>query len=474
MPEERLSNRAFGAARSKAESEHQPTKTAPDRLASTTDQQQNYDDYIHGLIHSWSKTLTMLASTLVPIFFVLDICMLPPELLMRFGLYRLVATLLVIAQFFVIRQTKPGRLSILHGYFISTVVGGSIALMTTDLGGFNSTYYAGLNLVNVAIAILLPWAMFHSASNTLIVIGLYVALNLIFPSPQPLDKGILINNLCFLLGTAVIAVSINYVKQRLIRQEFFLRTDLKTARDALWGEMEVAKRIQTSLLPRKLKLEGYNAAAVMLPAEEVGGDYYDIIQTTAGETWISIGDVSGHGVESGLIMMMTQTSIFTTVNRDKNLRPSEVLNLVNTVIRENISRMGADRYMTLTTMVLEQGRLIVAGKHQDILVYRAAEGATQAIPTTGTWLGIVDDLGGFLQDLTIEINRGDVVLLYTDGVTEAMDNNGEMYGDKRLERALTSYASLEVEETVKKIVAEIREHTHEQQDDITVIAIKRG
>ena len=78
----------------------------------------------------------------------------------------------------------------------------------------------------------------------------------------------------------------------------------------------------------------------MHPAKEVGGDYYDIIETAGGVRWITMGDVSGHGVDSGLIMMMAQTSIISMVKNCVECKPSTVLKAVNSVIRENLSRLG--------------------------------------------------------------------------------------------------------------------------------------
>jgi hypothetical protein len=113
----------------------------------------------------------------------------------------------------------------------------------------------------------------------------------------------------------------------------------------LWGEMELAKRIQTALLPSDEEIYSigsremgrYYVAAKMLPAEEVGGDYYDVIENQAGEGWIAIGDVTGHGVESGLIMMMTQTSIYSLVNNTSGNNPSTILSAVNGIIKKNIT-----------------------------------------------------------------------------------------------------------------------------------------
>lgn len=430
-----------------------------------------FEEYMQVIVHSWSKTLAALGFSLIPLFFVLDLVTMPRHLLKQFGMYRLVSTAVVFAQYFVLHYTKPGPRSHLHGYFFTFVVGGVIAWMTHDLGGFDSSYYAGLNLVMIAVNMLLPWSVSNSVFNALLVLLMYIAINTV--AAKPFHTSNLINNLFFLSSTAVIAVAINFVKHNLIKGEFAQRRLLKSARDALWGEMEIAKRIQTALLPDMKKIGGFEIAASMIPADEVGGDYYDIIVSDAGERWIAIGDVSGHGVESGLIMMMTQTSIFTTVNRTAGYKPSTVLNTVNSVIKQNITRLGTDRYMTISVIRLESHRLTFAGKHQDILIRRARKGVTEFIPSRGTWLGILDDIGDYLSDTTVPLENGDVILLYTDGVTEAADKNGVMFGERNLERALNKYGDLPPNEIVKNIILEVQGHMSEQKDDLTVVALKR-
>ncbi|TFH00942.1 MAG: hypothetical protein E4H13_06185, partial [Calditrichales bacterium] len=89
-----------------------------------------FNRYLNSIIHQWLKTLTTFAFTLVPIFFILDYFTMPEELLTRFGIYRLIPTVFAIIQFFIIKYTKPSNLSYIHGYFITIVVGGTIALMT--------------------------------------------------------------------------------------------------------------------------------------------------------------------------------------------------------------------------------------------------------------------------------------------------------------------------------------------------------
>ncbi|MBW2656815.1 MAG: SpoIIE family protein phosphatase, partial [Deltaproteobacteria bacterium] len=413
---------------------------------------KDFDQFLNGIIHDWLKTLTFLVIALVPLFFILDYFIVPKDLLKQVGLYRLIATCIVIIQYVIIRKTKPSSLSYLHGYVVSIVVGGVIVLMTCDLGGFYSSYYAGLNLVIIGVNLLLPWK-----AN---IIFLYIFANFIVINGY--QSNYLINNLFFLCATAVIAVSINYVKHLLIKKEFYLMCELKMARDSIWGEMELAKRIQTALLPKNQKIEGYEIAATMLPATEVGGDYYDIIETPIGDKWVTIGDVSGHGVDSGLIMLMAQTSILSKVNNNGSCGPSELLNSINRIIRENISRLGSDHYMTMMALRLDQTEMTIAGKHQDLIIYRAALNRTETVTIPGTWLGIADDIKDNLKDCTIEINAGDIVVLFTDGITEAENKAGEMFSQIRLEQALTKYADLPVRKLRDKLIEKVIQHQEEQ------------
>ena len=446
-------------------------------LIANTTEQFNYDadqfeTYLSSIIHEWLKTLTILAFLMVPAFLILDYFIMPKELLQRFVIYRSVSTLIVIIQYAIVRQTKASKLSYIHGYAVSVNIGGMIALMTVDLGGFNSSYYAGLNLVIIGVNLWIPWKTIHSALNSIIVISLYILLNVI--AGHTYDHSALINNLFFLFSTAIIAVSINHVKHKLVKQEFYLLVELKKARDALWSEMELAKRIQTALLPDREKVKGFEIAATMVPAKEVGGDYYDIIETPTGDKWVTIGDVSGHGVDSGLIMMMAQTSILSTVHSSTDHKPSAVLESVNSILRENISRLGSDHYMTMMAIRFNESQMTLAGKHQDIIIYRSALNKTETIPTKGTWLGIDEDIGKYLNDVSVTIEEGDLILLFTDGITEATNRNGEMYGQVRLEQALNEYADLPVRKILDKVIEDVTVFQEEQMDDMTLVVIKKG
>ncbi len=440
-------------------------------VASFTYGPGDLDLYVNAILHDNLRTLAMLGIVLVPMFFLLDYFMMPARLLARFGVYRATSTAIAIIQFVIIRRTKPGPWSYFHAHFVSLQVAFSIVLMTVDLGGFNSSYYAGLNLVVIGVNLLLPWRSLHSTINSCSIIGMYVVINLL--SGQRYSPTLLMNNLFFMCSTAIIAVSIGHVRHRLLRKEFGLLVELKRARDALSSEMELAKRIQTALLPRGVSMPGYEVAATMVPAQEVGGDYYDVIESAKGATWVAMGDVSGHGVDSGLIMMMAQTSIISTLDADGTSGPASVLVSVNSVIRENVARLGSDHYMTMTLLRLDGRTVTAAGKHQDLLVYRAESQRSQAIPSTGTWLGIAEDVSQYLDDSSFEMGPGDVLLMFTDGITEAMNQAGEMYGQERLQLSLDRYAHLPVAGILQRLMEDVRAFHFEQKDDMTLVVIKR-
>jgi phosphoserine phosphatase RsbU/P len=447
-------------------------KKRVDSWTSDAIESNDFVKYQLGIIHDWLRTLTALALALVPIFFILDVFMMPPALLPRFMVYRAFSTVWLLAQFIIVRKTRPSGWSYLHGYLISAQVGGIIASMTIDLGGFNSSYYAGLNLVIIGVNLLMPWKAKHTAFNSLLILAMYVGGNLLLPHPY--DPSIFTNNIFFLSSTAILAASINMVRHRLMVTEFGLLVELKEARDAIWGEMELAKRIQTALLPRRdASLPGYACAAVMLPAKEVGGDYYDIIKTDTGERWVAIGDVAGHGVDSGLIMMMAQASVLTAIRGGVAVDPLGVLKTANRVLREDIARLGSNHYMTMLVMQVEDDRITFAGHHQDLLIYRFAQGRVCAVPTRGTWLGITDRIESFVDVDTVEVCDNDVILLFSDGVTEAVNENGDMFGQERLQEALQKYADDPVEKMLENILRDIRTFQADQEDDITLVLMKK-
>jgi sigma-B regulation protein RsbU (phosphoserine phosphatase) len=461
------------------------TTVAGALVGSPAESHHSFEGYRDGLLHDWLRTLCTLGFCLVPLFIVLDYLTMPDEFFRRFAVYRTLATAGILLQFFIVRATKPNDKSFIHGYVLNTIISTMIIWMTVDLGGFDSGYYAGLNLLIVAVNVMLPWRAIHSAINGLATIASYVGANMLFGGPFRPEA--LINNLYFLTATLVIVVAIGHIRYKLIEREFLLRAELEvsnvslgqsrlqlaSARDALWGEMEVAKRIQTAILPRDGKLGGWDAHALMLPADEVGGDYYDLMTTRHREQWVAVGDVSGHGVESGLVMMMTQTSIASLVNDRPGRSPSDVFSACNRVLRENITRLDTNRYMTLNVLRLHEDRIVVAGKHQDLLVWRKASGSVEQVENSGCWIGVMPETDGAVEDLSVPVGQGDLVLLFSDGVTEAMNAGGQMFGQERLVELFKSVASRPNPEVLAALIDAVKRFQAVQSDDITVVLLRR-
>ena len=201
--------------------------------------------YQLAIMHDWLRTLTLMASLLVPVFFALDFFMMPASLLPRFAVYRGASTLLALLQLCVVRRTSPSRWSYLHGYLMTLQVGGMIALMTADLGGFSSSYYAGLNLVVMGVNLLMPWGALHTAANAMLTLGLYLLVNIL--AGLPIARSSLVNNLFFLAATAILATAINYVRTRLLKREFSNLVDLGEVRDALVEEKGLVEDRERSL-----------------------------------------------------------------------------------------------------------------------------------------------------------------------------------------------------------------------------------
>ncbi len=189
--------------------------------------------------------------------------------------------------------------------------------------------------------------------------------------------------------------------------------------EQLKSEMELAKKIQTVLLPKKPEISGYEIAASCDPADEVGGDYYDVI-SVGGFDWIVIGDVSGHGVTAGLVMMMVQTSIHTVLIGNAEVTPSCLLSVINRAIYENIVRMDEQKHMTIIVLAAgKDGKFCFSGLHEDILIRRAKTGKVEIVESDGMWIGIEPDITELLSDDVLQLESGDCMVLFTDGITEA-------------------------------------------------------
>lgn len=259
-----------------------------------------------------------------------------------------------------------------------------------------------------------------------------------------------------------------------------INENLIKTRDALWAEMQLAKKIQTKLLPMKPAIDGYDISVYMKPADNIGGDYYDIINA-GGMDWIIIGDVSGRGVPAGLIMMMAQTSINTIIESHPDMPPSSVLIKANKTIYHNIQRLGENKYMTIIALAAHKGgRFVFSGILQDIMIYRANTNAVDLIGTDGLWIGIKDDLSGSLSDGSFNIGSGDTILLYTDGIIKARERvsvknddyaSAWMFGTDRLKNIFKDLGRRSLDEIKYGILDSLKNYNC--SDDVTLMLFRR-
>jgi sigma-B regulation protein RsbU (phosphoserine phosphatase) len=254
-------------------------------------------------------------------------------------------------------------------------------------------------------------------------------------------------------------------------QEILLNEAVRRAQ--VEQEIAIARRVQTSLLPRQPSLPKLDIAAAMLPASEVGGDYYDVMPADGGG-WLAIGDVSGHGLKAGLVMLMVQSAMAALSTARSDATPSDVFHVLNRVLIDNIrNRLEHRDFVTLTLLRwFDDGRLNFAGAHQDMLVHRAASGMVEEVQTPGTWLGAHHDATAVTRDLELRLLPGDTLVLFTDGVTEAMSAAGEMYGVDRVIAALRAQAAAPVERVRDHLLDEVRRWAPDQDDDRTVLVAR--
>jgi phosphoserine phosphatase RsbU/P len=245
----------------------------------------------------------------------------------------------------------------------------------------------------------------------------------------------------------------------------------------LQAEVNIARKIQTMVLPSRQEIAGIDEldiSCIMRTADEVGGDYYDVIKI--GDTvTIGIGDVTGHGLSSGIIMLMAQTVVRTLAE----LRITDTrrfLCLVNKVLFANIRRIREDRNMTLAIVSYSKGSCAVAGQHESVVVQRAG-GYTEVIDTLGLgfYVGLMEDVEDHVKSATFSLAPGDFILLYSDGITEAMNPAGEQFGLARICECARRYSALGAEKILAKTMKDLYNYMAETgiEDDISLVVVKQ-
>ncbi|RWK05918.1 SpoIIE family protein phosphatase [Mesorhizobium sp.] len=256
-----------------------------------------------------------------------------------------------------------------------------------------------------------------------------------------------------------------------------LNEKLRDENVRLGAELAVARQIQMMVLPKPFELEsipGLEIAAYMRPADEVGGDYYDVLRNGS-RVKIGIGDVTGHGLESGVLMLMVQ-SVARALQEANEGDPHQFLVRLNSAIYKNIERTNTDKHLSLAFLDFEDGRVTLSGQHEDVLVVRA-DGDIERIDTLdlGLPVGLENDISQFIDTRDIAFGTGDVIVLHTDGVTEAEDEDRRLFGFDRLCKSVQKRQGRSAEEIKTGIIEDLMAHVGIQKihDDITLVIIRR-
>jgi sigma-B regulation protein RsbU (phosphoserine phosphatase) len=319
---------------------------------------------------------------------------------------------------------------------------------------------AGLAVIGILATALLAFALARRVSKP--IDALVARTQLIAHGdlkPRPLAGPTEVRS----LGTAMdqMAKEIDESRQQLAEKERLAR------------ELEIAARIQTSILPRNLSVDGLEIAARMMTATEVGGDYYDVLAVDDG-CWIAVGDASGHGLTAGLVMMMVQTGVATLVRAHPDAPPRSLVSTLNRVLFENINeRLEAERHMTLSVCRLRaNGAAVVAGAHMDAVVWRAKTQSTELLNTPGTFLAISDDIDHVNVERQWQLEPGDLMVLLTDGVTEAENRAGAPFGYPGVLEVVEPRATKPVAAVRDALFEALLKHSPTLADDATIVVLR--
>jgi len=360
------------------------------------------------------------------------------------------------------RRYHLAMLALVGGVFGPT--GSAIMALANASGG---SFLFAFFMIYFAFTALFPADALWIVATSAAIITSYIAASLVQHDPA------LISNLIYLVELTFIGVVLNRVLCRLFFDERRARIELRGARDALFAEMQVAQKIQTLLLPREPVLPGYAIAGVMKPASEVGGDYYDVIETDNGRRLVAIGDVSGHGVTTGLTMMMVRASLIAILAARPDASLAEIYIAMNRSLCRNLERMNLRLYMTFALLEHDGGgRFRAVGAHLPGLVHRAARRSVEEIEIAGVWLGVIDQVTpDLVRETAFELARGDTLLLLTDGAVEH-DGAGGMFGFERVHAELAAHAELGPSQVIDAVIAQLARHGATQDDDVTLLALR--
>lgn len=248
--------------------------------------------------------------------------------------------------------------------------------------------------------------------------------------------------------------------------------DEKVLRERLETEVQLARQIQQTFIPESLPTRpGWDLAARWWTARQVGGDFYDVLELPGGRIGLFIADVADKGIPAALFMALTRTLVRAAVSAGGS--PAQALCRVNDLLMPD-TRQGM--FVTAVYAVLDpqSGQLVYANAGHNPPLCLRRNGKTERLTRTGMALGVLE--GTEIEERALQLESGDCLLFYTDGLSEAFSPEGEQFGEARILAALQSAQA----ESAERILERIKEHLmafvgeEEQADDLTMLLVRRA
>ena len=246
-------------------------------------------------------------------------------------------------------------------------------------------------------------------------------------------------------------------------------------RQRLTRELEIAREVQMSFLPAKNpRISRLDIASRCEPALEVGGDYYDFIELDDSHLGVTIGDVSGKGTQAAFYMTLAKG--FLRALADLTVPPAQVMSRMNRLFYDNVKR-GVFITLIYGVFDLAANRLLLSrAGHNPALLLRDGVEYPEWIHPKGLALGMEkgEKFDLLIQETTLDLQINDVVVLYTDGITEAFNRHKEEYGEERLAASLKSHSAKTADGILQGIFADVQSFTgrEQQHDDMTMVIVK--
>ena len=379
-----------------------------------------------------------------------------------------------------VRESRPAELrGLRERVLLASLLRKDVALngpawlpLALVLGAISAVAYADHLVVSISLIYLyiLPLAVGAIFLRKKVSYGLIVVCVLFhdYYSPRVINPGLRIfHNLSAMLCFAFVV----YVIQRYMEQREALAKTVQQQRDDLLKDVELAAQVQRLFLPLdRPAIAGLEIAGMMHPARGVGGDYYDYIPIDAHTIQVVIADVAGKGVPAALLMSATAAALRLEANHDRNMLKQ--VERLNTGI---LSVSDEERYVTLLIAEIDTRKRVIQYVncgHNPALLFRAKTGALRRMDSSCPPIGLSPD--EICELASADLTGGDVLVFYTDGVTEAENRLGEEFGLERLSTVVRDGSSLSAEGLTVNIFNSAADFCGDVgfHDDVTIVVVK--